>query len=470
MKEEEYLLLLSQKGKSFKPLKEKFKEMEACYTGIGYAFPQKYQRELKALVDKLPDIRLVKQPLPSGHTFESLRLSYKGDWLIEQRYEMERELSELSQRFSLELTEEAINSSDLPDSYKEHAREKLEKKASLEEQIEWTKAIEEASKIFLAPSFKIQFLKEKGRDFLLKTPPPMPRLVNFCDENGQLQPLIRKGITAMVAGAGGAGKTHWLLQLGLSIATGVPFLGKFPIDTPGHVFIGLGENADDDIQRLLKKIFDKMFPPPPNLTIENEESKKKKKDWDGKVNNTLEQIAVHSFTGMDSSFIYHDKSQRLHKPTPLFESFLRQLKEYEPEEGWACIILDPISRFLGAEAETDNAAATAFISLLERITIELKGKPTVIFGHHMNKSGVSGGKTEQDAARGSSALTDGVRLQINLDKVWKDKEKTIVDREKIKMAMVKSNFTSFIPDQVLEKDCGVLQSQTLPKIIQSKRS
>ena len=98
-----------------------------------------------------------------------------------------------------------------------------------------------------------------------------------------------------------------------------------------------------------------------------------------------------------------------------------------------------MDRFLGAEAETDNAAATQFISLLERITLELKGKPTVLFGHHMNKSGVSGTNTDQAAARGSSALTDGVRFQINLEKALKEsapKADKIYKKDKITMRLL----------------------------------
>ena len=47
----------------------------------------------------------------------------------------------------------------------------------------------------------------------------------------------------MLVGAGGAGKTHALAQLAISIATGTNWLGKFPIEQPGFVFMGLGENA-----------------------------------------------------------------------------------------------------------------------------------------------------------------------------------------------------------------------------------
>jgi hypothetical protein len=162
-----------------------------------------------------------------------------------------------------------------------------------------------------------------------------------------------------------------------------------------------------------------------------------------------DRLVAKSFTGMDASFIHQGQ------PTGFYNKLLISLKAKEPAEGWSCIILDPISRFLGADAETDNAAATQFIALLERLSLELRGNPTVIFGHHMNKSGVSGVGTDQSAARGSSALTDGVRWQANLEKVKKQSGQEGEEQyelNQISMRPVKSNFTVMLPSQRLQKD------------------
>ena len=77
----------------------------------------------------------------------------------------------------------------------------------------------------------------------------------------------------------------------------------------------------------------------------------------------------------------------------------------ETDEGIALIIFDPASRFLGSEGEINSFMATKFIAMLEAMT-QLKGNPTVVFAHHMNKSSISK-DTDQGSARGSSALTDG---------------------------------------------------------------
>lgn len=273
-------------------------------------------------------------------------------------------------------------------------------------------------------------------------------------EGSNIKPFIRKGIVAMLVGSGGVGKTHALAQLAISITTGIPWLGKYPVESIGYVFMGMGENSEEDIHRLLRKTVKNLFPKETTFFDEN------------LIEGASKRLAITSFNGIDSSFIY--KGQ----PTQSYELLLHELKEKEPKEGWSCIILDPISRFLGADAETDNASATRFIALLERLTLELKGHPTVLFGHHMNKNAGTSKSTDQAAARGSSAITDGVRWQANLEKV----RKTITDEEEeyeldqIILRGVKSNFTAILPPQRLKKDeNGILFAQDPNQSIFKKR-
>ncbi len=99
---------------------------------------------------------------------------------------------------------------------------------------------------------------------------------------------------------------------------------------------------------------------------------------------------------------------------------------------------------MGADAETDNAAATQFIALLEELTIDLPGNPTILFAHHTNKASTQGANQNQSAARGSSALTDGVRWQCNYTK------EATGDIAILKMT--KSNFTPLIEELKTKKD------------------
>ena len=431
MTENTYLLLVSKKGKTLKPLKKQFQELGGFYNGIGYAFPKKGEAAIKEIADSINE-KIHEMPLGNGQTFESMQQGHKSLFFREKLIEHESELLKYKADFNLnKISEETIQTSTATDYKKEAAIDLLHECERLEGAVVWAEGMEKAISIPPNTSIQIKFINEGEKNFLLNDPPQMPRLVNFIDENGTPRPFIRKGITGMLVGAGGSGKTHWLTTLGLSIASGRKFLGKYPIEKPGHVFIGLGENADEDIHRLLRKTFTKLFHISPQMDFEEKQE----------LEAISSRLAVMSFTGMQSSFIHNG----IH--TGIFESLLSQLQKREPDEGWSCIILDPISRFLGADAETDNAAATAFIATIERLTLELKGHPTILFGHHMNKSGISGTNTDQAAARGSSALTDGVRLQINLEKV-----KGEDGENKINMKMVKSNFTAILPDQILIKD------------------
>ena len=257
----------------------------------------------------------------------------------------------------------------------------------------------------------------------------------------------------MVVGAGGVGKTHFLAQFALAKANDALFLGKYLVNGKGNVFLALGENDKNDIHRLLRKTYKKMYP--------NLEDQAYKSD-------SCQRIATMSVMGMDASLIDEDNN-----PTDFYNELLDKLKKMEPETGWDLIILDPIARFSGPKAEMDNAAATQFIAQLERICLELKGKPTVLFGHHMNKSGISGAGTDQTAARGSSGITDGTRWQANLELISKTEEdnKKVYETNIIMFRHVKSNHTAIAPaERLVRDDYGslIIENATTPKKVYAK--
>lgn len=448
MTQNHYHLLMSKN--SLKPLKEKLYELGGFYTGLGYAFPSKNAEFLQKLVASLPEAKLFKLPIGIGQTFDSIRQCYKASFFKEQLHDIE--MTVLGSGFSEEFSEEGIASANISDHTKNTLLDLLQQKDSLKKAIEWAEGMEKALSIQNPHFQSIQFIHEKNVNFLLEDAPETPRLINYMDGNCP-KPFIRKGIVGMLVGAGGVGKTHALVQLALSIATGTHWLGKFPIEKPGYVFMSLGENAEEDIHRLLRKIVIGLSKKDQEYTFFEQDP----------FLEASKRLAIMSVTGSDATFIHQGC------PTAFFEALLSELKAKEPDEGWSCVILDPISRFLGADAETDNAAATRFISLLERITMELRGNPTVLFGHHMNKSGVGGKNTDQAAARGSSAITDGVRWQANLERVkneGNDNDNNSIDQNQIILRTVKSNFTAILPEQKLQKDAtGCLRALDAPKDI-----
>lgn len=275
-------------------------------------------------------------------------------------------------------------------------------------------------------------------------------LLEHVEETRKMGGFLPKGIVAMLVGAGGIGKTHLLAQLAISIASGTPWLGQYIPSQElgergkGHVFFGLGENQYDDIHRVLFKASKRLRQQQLDLA-----------DPDPLLD-VSKRIAPFSFCGQQAAFLESGK------PSRYFRELKIRLQEYAPPSGWSLIILDPVSRLLGADAESDNAAATQFIALLEELTMDLPGQPTVLFAHHVNKTAIQlGNKQDQSAARGSSALTDGVRWQVNLSK--NDDGVAI-------LKMTKSNFTALMKEIRIQSDSeGFLErSAETPKQLNPK--
>jgi hypothetical protein len=298
----------------------------------------------------------------------------------------------------------------------------------------------------LSNKFPIRFLNEFENNFLLTDPPKKPMLLEYADENGFSTGFLPKGIVAMLVGAGGIGKTHLLAQLAIAVASGTPWLDIFTTtshcgrEKKGNVFLGLGENQYDDIHRVLYKASKYLRNTTPDL-LENDP-----------LEDTSKRIAAFSFCGQQAAFIEEKK------PSRYFHEFKMRLMDASPQGGWDLIILDPVSRLMGADAETDNAAATQFIALLEELTIDLPGNPTILFAHHVSKAAIKGNSTSKPSegasqadSRGASALTDGARWQSNFYK----KETAIV------IEMTKSNFTKIIDPVYLEREYdGYLKKET----------
>lgn len=279
--------------------------------------------------------------------------------------------------------------------------------------------------------FPFKFLDQFHQNFLLVPPEKKPMLFECLKEDGRTRSgFLPKGIVAMLLGAGGVGKTTLLAQLAISIASGQPFLSRF---TPteqcgenglGHVFLGLGENQYDDIHRAMYKASKQLRNKQPEL-------------HDKLLFEASKRIAAFSFTAQQAAFIQNGK------PSRYFREFKMRLEEISPKKGWDLIILDPISRIAGADAETDNAAATQFIALMEELIIDLPGNPTVLIAHHVNKTSINSKDQTQGAARGSSAFVDGVRWVCNY---------TSSENNTAVLKMTKSNFTEIHQEIKTVKD------------------
>lgn len=229
-------------------------------------------------------------------------------------------------------------------------------------------------------------------------PPPRQALLEhpiISDEHptdyaGKL--YMPAGKAGMLVAPGGTGKTTVLMQLAISVATGLPWLGHYQIARKGRVLVALGEEDDAEMHRSLYYATKAA-----GITDSDEHSKHR--------NAIYESIVTYPLSGIPVPFVDAD-GNRL--------AFFNRLADYIEEEGpFELVILDPGSRFMGPEAETDNAQATQFVQCLETLTAT-KGAPTVLMAHHTNKGALGAQGSSQGDARGSSALVDGVRWVVNL--------------------------------------------------------
>lgn len=432
---EEYLFL-SAKG-STAAIKEDIQNLGGFFNGIGYAFPYHRKCKVEELIKNLHEAQLLKIPLDEGQTFESFRQAHKSSFFQKKIFEKEMEIATFSEKYPLV----HVGFERLPDHLKEEFQKLKEDLEKLYQNFEWSRGIEKTLLEKKTPSpLSVKFISELNEDYFIKNPAIKPRLLFIEGENGVKMDFLHKEIVAMIVAEGGRGKTHLLAMLAMCVASGIPFLEIFQIENPGAVAFVVGENDHKDIQRLLVKIYLHLK----NVLKENLER------TDGKgfalryqdplkmISKNIAPISVH---GLNASFV--DKYTH---PTDFYENLLEQLKKNEPEEGFQLIILDPASRFAGPDAEKDNAVATAFISQLERISEELKGRPTILLSHHKSKSGARSDSPSQTDARGASGLTDGVRWQANLSK-GNDEDHTISIFE-----VTKTNFTLYPQKVVLHKN------------------
>ncbi len=124
-------------------------------------------------------------------------------------------------------------------------------------------------------------------------------------------------------------------------------------------------------------------------------------------------------------------------------------------EGARLVVVDPLRRFHAGE-ENDAAHMSAVVETFEGIATATGA--AVILSHHTNRNSALAGAGElASAARGSSALTDGVRWQANLSAINEPMAARlgIAESERtsfVRLDIAKANYMSIPPHTVLRRD------------------
>ena len=262
-----------------------------------------------------------------------------------------------------------------------------------------------------------------------------------------MQEVIPLGIVAQLVAPGGTGKTMASLQLGVAVATGQPFADLWHVGEPGAVLMLLGEDDDSELHRRIANISHQMTANPEAIALLGQ------------------NLFIKSVIGEDNLMTNTDPVSREVKHTAFTDRLILTASQIPNIK---LIVIDPASRFRGGD---ENAAAdtTRFVQALERLA-QATGA-TVLLIHHANKASMNGSGTSQGAARGSSALTDGARLQINLNTLNEASRKHhgIAEhdmRQYLTLTIAKTNYSAPQADVLLKRGEGgyLTRADSKPKL------
>jgi RecA-family ATPase len=215
-------------------------------------------------------------------------------------------------------------------------------------------------------------------DWIRVAPPPREYLLTDV-RTGQGSLVARS--VALLAAAGGAGKSFAQVSLALTLAHGTGrWLGVHAPSAPGRVLMVSAEDPVDEIRRRLFYVAKAYgYGPPPERSIDI--------------------IDIH-----DRSFPLLNRELR---PTNNFEALQSYIEKNGP---YACVMVDPLGRLAGCDLDSSNEAAAATIGMLESLSAAANGG--CIATHHTDKAARRFKITDATATRGPTGLTDFSRAVI----------------------------------------------------------
>jgi RecA-family ATPase len=239
-----------------------------------------------------------------------------------------------------------------------------------------------------------------------------------------LKDILLLGKVGAVVAPGGTGKSQFLLQLGASIASGLQFLGFWEVVEAGGVLMLMAEDDYEEIHHRLHHIHSVLVAQHPNdLTM---------------TQRITANLFVRSMVG-ESNLMTAARSDGEVASTGYAQRVVLTAKQIP---NLKLVVIDPASRFRGG-IENSAEDVTRFIEELE--FIKKRTGATVIVAHHTNKGSLNATESNQNAARGSSAFSDGVRWQMNLASLTKkETEELSIAEEKrrfyLTASTVKNNY------------------------------
>ena len=262
-------------------------------------------------------------------------------------------------------------------------------------------------------------------------------------------PGLLAGSAGTMVGSGGVGKTTLLMQVAVALSTGMPTIKDvFPtVGKPSRVVFIAGEESGDILRIRLHAIGNLLTNEPVQKSL------------------------------LSSAMTKHDKTlmeQNLHL-VPAAGHSVCLIKNGEPTEfyealcqfciGARLVIIDPLRRLHDGD-ENSSAAMTQVVQVLE--SLAKRTGAAIIVAHHMNKGAAFADASDAAAAsRGSSALTDAVRWQLNLSGMTQKEAKwfglTAEHKAYLKLDFAKTNYAAPQPTIWLKRLDGGVLIRTTPE-------
>ena len=263
-------------------------------------------------------------------------------------------------------------------------------------------------------------LADANIDRLLRTSPPARRWL--------LSGMLPLGIVGMIVAPGGTGKSQLVLQMGVTVATGIPLCDVWQGGERGTALLLLAEDEIDEVHRRLDRIITELSPSYPAIAADLRKG-----------------LLIKSMTAGNNLMT---RAPRL-GDVEATDYVDRLLMTVSGISDLKLIVIDPASRFRGGN-ENSADDVTRFVEQLERLRQATDA--TVLVCHHANKASMNPmtGTRGQAATRGSSAMTDGVRWQLNLAPPTKE-AKAGLDASKhyLSAELTKSNYGPPIDAEIL---------------------
>lgn len=258
-------------------------------------------------------------------------------------------------------------------------------------------------------------------------------------------PGLLASSTGLIVGPGGVGKTMLELQIALGLACGESICGGLFEGSPnggaleqdaGKVVLVVAEESQGVIWERLHAI----------VTTLKGESR-----------------MGCSHCNLDAMLDLWDTNLHIHAlagtgPAPLMDKGFARTQHFHDLQrvcdGARLVILDPLRQFHQCE-ENDSAAMTTLAQHMQ--SLASSAGPAVVGAHHTNRaSGTMGMGDTAGASRGSSALTDAVRWQLNLSAPTKEGAKhhgidEVERKHYVLVDLPKANYIAAQKTRVLER-------------------